>query len=72
MHIPLWPCSLDQDGLLRSCQFVGPMHRWEVFVAVAEVILPNLGSRIAVWLEKFGGGGILILQSLFRAGQAHF
>jgi hypothetical protein len=41
------------------------------FVAVTQMVLANLRGGITLRLEHFGDGGILILQSLFRAWHAN-
>jgi hypothetical protein len=37
------------------------MDRGQEFVAVAEVVLADLGGCVALWLEEFGYGRVLLL-----------
>ena len=47
------------------------MHSGQVFVLVAQVILTELTSSIAKWLEQAGNRGIFLLHADVGPRQAH-
>ena len=51
-------------------ELVEAVHRGQVFVAIAQVVLADLRRRVAQWLEDFGDRRIGILQALLRRWQA--
>jgi hypothetical protein len=53
-----------------AVELVEAVHGGQVFVAVAEMVLADLRSGIAVGLEEFGNGRILVLDTLLCRGQA--
>ena len=84
---PRGPNFFRNSGILRIVRFFGfllgveviqvaeelveAVHRRQVLVAVAEVVLAELPGRIALRLERGRDGGILGLQPECRARQAH-
>src|SRR6058998_2441134 len=69
---------VPQFGLFLSVQvievaeeLIETMHRRQVFVSVAQVVLAELGGGVAVRLEQLGDGGILRAHALGGARQAH-
>ena len=50
-------------------ELVEPVHRRQVLVAVAEVVLAELAGGVAERLEQLGDGGILGAQAQVRARQ---
>src|SRR4029077_9386141 len=53
-------------------ELVETVHRRQEFIAVAEMVLANLRSSIALRFEQFGDGRVLVLDTLFSARQADF
>ena len=51
--------------------FVEAVHRRQVVVAVAEVVLADLSRHVAQRLEQLGDRRILCLEALLSARQAH-
>ena len=51
-------------------EFVEAMHRRQVLVAVAEMILAELASRVALRLEQLGERRVLVGQPFLGARQA--
>ena len=51
-------------------ELVEAVHRRQVLVAVAEVVLAELAGGVAQRLEQLGDGRVLLLQALGRPGQA--
>jgi xanthosine utilization system XapX-like protein len=41
-------------------EHVEAVHRWQEFVAVAEMVLAELPSRVALRLEQLGNGRVLL------------
>lgn len=52
-------------------ELVEPVHRGQVFVTVAEVVLAELTGAVALGLEQLGDGGILRPVAQVGAGQSH-
>jgi hypothetical protein len=48
------------------------MHRRQELIAVAEMVLADLRRGIAVRLEQFGDGRVLVLQALLGCGHPDF
>ena len=53
-------------------ELVEAMDGRQEFIAVAEVVLAELCGRVALWLEQFGDGRVLVGQPLFRRRQPDF
>lgn len=53
-------------------ELIKTVHRGQVFIAIAEMILADLRRRIAQRLEDLRNGRIGRLQSLLGGRQAHF
>jgi hypothetical protein len=53
-------------------EFVEAVNGRQIFIPVAQVVLANLRGGVALWLQQFGNGRILVLDALFGAGQADF
>jgi hypothetical protein len=51
-------------------ELIEPVCRWQVFVAVAEMILAELAGGIAVSFQHIRNGWILRAEPKLRAGQA--
>ena len=49
-------------------KFVEAVHRRQVLVAVAEVVLADLAGRVAERLEQFGDGRIFAAEARFAPG----
>ena len=50
-------------------ELVEAVHRRQVLVAVAQVVLPELAGRVPLLLQKVGDRRILIGEALLGAGQ---
>src|SRR5262249_24564289 len=48
------------------------VHRRQVFVAVAEVVLAQLRGRVAQWFEQFGDGRVFLVQTNRRGRKPDF
>jgi hypothetical protein len=53
-----------------AVELIEPVHGRQEFVAVAEMVLPNLGGCIAERLQRFGDGDVASLNALLRTGHA--
>ena len=53
-------------------KFIEAMHRRQMLVAVAEIVLAELAAGIALRLEQFGKRRVLFGQAFLRAWHAHF
>ena len=88
MKDTLWSVPLPEGGVLRivwmlgfllgvqvvetSEELVKPVVARQVFVQVAEVVLPELAGPIALRLEILGNGGVLGLEPEIGAGKTDF
>ena len=52
-------------------ELVEAVHRRQMLVAIAEMVLAELAGAVALGLEQLGDGGIFSLEALFSTRQAH-
>ena len=52
-------------------ELVEAMHRRQKLIAIAEMVLAELTSRVTLRLEQLGQRGIFFRQTFLRAGQTH-
>ena len=52
-------------------ELIKAVHRRQMLVAIAEVVLAELARAVALGLEQLGDGGVFILEALLGPRQAH-
>jgi hypothetical protein len=58
-------------GIEVAGELIEAVQRRQIFVAVAQVVLADLGSGIALRFEQFGDGQVFVLKTLLGAGQTN-